>query len=495
MSGIRHGQWGSAMSLFSTNSDTDIADDEEVAVEVDAIELKKAPSRHVSTTDSLENFASGRILKENESDDDLNIGITVPTSFPQRATLAVRRILCAQASHEYHHTPLFPSLTRARALSKEQRTWVQWVYIAAVLLCLCLGLHYNNFAANTEYGSPVLLNCTATWSEHAGYIEWQASGSGGWLPVRCQSFCSIFSPNTTASVIGSSSSFTPRSPICKAAVESGYVSNTLGGCAAVRKLNSGDGYELAQCQQQAYCSYYNVVFFAAMFAVFGAFPLVSPTIEVYSGSICVAFFWYVVLISQPRYTAQFYQDSLATFLPYLVVCYIFYKTCVKRTMFETNAPKGHPFVVDVFLFYFVPCFLFLHMNFVKPFLNFSLTSNGDAAIQRLSGGRLIGCIIILKFILVALVYMLKINREVGRLPRILAVYSVITVCFVVVSLAVKDLGLSFHLHHYALGALLLPVTAIQTRFASFCQAALLGVFINGAAAYGFHSMWVLRMHH
>ena len=51
-------------------------------------------------------------------------------------------------------------------------------------------------------------------------------------------------------------------------------------------------------------------------------------------------------------------------------------------------------------------------------------------------------------------------------------------------------NLHFHFHHYCLALFLWPLTCFKNRFSCFCQSLLLGLFINGIAAWGFDSIWV-----
>lgn len=83
------------------------------------------------------------------------------------------------------------------------------------------------------------------------------------------------------------------------------------------------------------------------------------------------------------------------------------------------------------------------------------------------------------------------------LPLILIIYLfrrygiVAAVCATITFLAMYANGLSFHLHHYQLSLLLLPLVRFQTRFCVMCSGVLLGMFVNGVACYGFDSTWVL----
>jgi hypothetical protein len=73
----------------------------------------------------------------------------------------------------------------------------------------------------------------------------------------------------------------------------------------------------------------------------------------------------------------------------------------------------------------------------------------------------------------------------GRLPQYLILYSIIAIALLILMLIP---GLNLRIHHYILGLLLLPGTALQTRPSLFFQGLLLGLFINGVARWGFASL-------
>ena len=49
-------------------------------------------------------------------------------------------------------------------------------------------------------------------------------------------------------------------------------------------------------------------------------------------------------------------------------------------------------------------------------------------------------------------------------------------------------GLEFRLHHYIISMVLIPGTAFPTRLSAIYQGFLLGMFLNGVAAWGFDSI-------
>ncbi|KAF1997981.1 hypothetical protein P154DRAFT_536634 [Amniculicola lignicola CBS 123094] len=100
-----------------------------------------------------------------------------------------------------------------------------------------------------------------------------------------------------------------------------------------------------------------------------------------------------------------------------------------------------------------------------------------------------GAITALVFIVLALVgialYQAWCFRNEGRLPRYLGLYAILGISLLVM-LAIP--GLDLRIHHYVLGLLLLPGTALQTRPSLLYQGLLVGLFINGIARWGFASV-------
>eukprot|EP00122_Pirum_gemmata_P018839 Pgem_evm1s17647 len=127
------------------------------------------------------------------------------------------------------------------------------------------------------------------------------------------------------------------------------------------------------------------------------------------------------------------------------------------------------------LLYVIPMFLAIHMNFVKPVLDFKL-STSDSGFKSLSAGAVVGLIykkgLMLKYLL-------------GYAFMLVIAYSLILLFNVYCP------QLKFHFHHYTLALVLLPFTSFPTRISVVCQSVLLGVFINGVAAYGFDSLFML----
>jgi len=71
------------------------------------------------------------------------------------------------------------------------------------------------------------------------------------------------------------------------------------------------------------------------------------------------------------------------------------------------------------------------------------------------------------------------------MPRYLALYSLL-IASILLLLAAP--GMNLRIHHYILGLLLLPGTALQNRPSLLYQGLLVGLFINGIARWGYDSI-------
>lgn len=95
-------------------------------------------------------------------------------------------------------------------------------------------------------------------------------------------------------------------------------------------------------------------------------------------------------------------------------------------------------------------------------------------------------VIIIGILLVAIVVnQIRVIRKTGWLPHYLAWY----ICGGLIALVLSQLpDLTLRLHHYIFAMVFIPGTAFPTRLSAIYQAFLLGMFLNGVAAFGFDSI-------
>lgn len=100
-------------------------------------------------------------------------------------------------------------------------------------------------------------------------------------------------------------------------------------------------------------------------------------------------------------------------------------------------------------------------------------------------GALTAVIIIALVIVVIVVNQIRVIRKTGYLPQYLAWY----ITGGLIALVLSQLpNLQLRLHHYIFAMVMIPGTAFPTRLSAIYQAFLLGMFLNGVAAFGFDSI-------
>lgn len=106
-----------------------------------------------------------------------------------------------------------------------------------------------------------------------------------------------------------------------------------------------------------------------------------------------------------------------------------------------------------------------------------------ADLQR--NGAITALVIIIVIVLILALNQVRVVRKTGWLPYYLGWYIIGGLILLVLS---QLPGLELRLHHYIIGIILMPVSAFPTRLSAIYQGFLLGLFLNGVAAFGFDSM-------
>lgn len=100
-------------------------------------------------------------------------------------------------------------------------------------------------------------------------------------------------------------------------------------------------------------------------------------------------------------------------------------------------------------------------------------------------GALTTLIVLIVIVVVIVINQIRVIRKTGWLGHYLFWYVIGGLLVLVLS---QLPGLSIRIHHYFIALVLLPGTAFPTRLSAIYQGLLLGLFCNGAAAYGFDSI-------
>ena len=97
-------------------------------------------------------------------------------------------------------------------------------------------------------------------------------------------------------------------------------------------------------------------------------------------------------------------------------------------------------------------------------------------------GAITALVIILIVVVAIVINQVRIIRKTGWLPHYLAWYILGGLVMLVIALLP---GFQFRLHHYIIAMVLMPGTSFPTRLSAIYQSFLLGLFLNGVAAFGF----------
>ena len=99
--------------------------------------------------------------------------------------------------------------------------------------------------------------------------------------------------------------------------------------------------------------------------------------------------------------------------------------------------------------------------------------------------RAAACFPIIVVLIVIVINQVRIIRKTGWLPHYLAWYMFGGLVVLVIS---QLPGLQLRVHHYIIEIVLMPGTAWPTKASAVYQGLLLGLFLNGVAAFGFDSI-------
>ncbi|KAJ7630797.1 hypothetical protein FB45DRAFT_546996 [Roridomyces roridus] len=284
--------------------------------------------------------------------------------------------------------------------------------------------------------------------------------------------------------------------ICAAAVQSGIVSNSRGGCGTLDLIGTftnftpttGHGlssigfptvfplaYRFRDTTSLHHCEdlrdpalAFNALVTAALFLLIRPKPIV-----LFWCLVCIGY-WHIVLFSQPQGPPPPLDVAFGTFLPALFIAYAFWRLAWR---FCLPAFKKAP--IESTILYLLPFWVGVLAGQTTDRLPLERLTSSD--LHKRSGAITTLVVIVIIIALVAL-NQLRVFRKTGWLPYYLAWY----VCGGLVALVLSQLpGLDFRVHHYFLAMVLTPGTALPTRVSALAQGYLLGLFLNGAAAYGF----------
>ncbi|CAI6341764.1 unnamed protein product [Periconia digitata] len=438
-----------------------------------------------------------------------------------------------QPSRRHRITPLWePVQTFHIRLVRLPRLFKVCIFVCAFMLWLVVfGVLLDTHGLPDDiagFGAPVKLSCTnKLWSDApscgidgTNCLPFDNSTFAFSCPAGCSGTI-VLNPKTIGDesivyrpfIVGGGTPQTPGdndfvyrgdSFICGAAVHSGALQDSRGGCGVlslVGERNEYDGVDRngltsvgfnssfplsfdfdrsAQVERDAgKCTdpRWDLLILSIIFSV--AFSLFTTHPATFFGPIFVIAYWQVAMASDPQPYNDYpslASDALANFLPAAFIAVIIYQISVRKSLLHLTAQ-------------YEKTILWVGGLWVGALNNLTLD---HIPISRLTPhdlnqqpGAMTALVIIILVLVAIVLYQAWCFRSEGRLPRYLGLYLILALCLVIL-LGVPSLSL--RIHHYILALLLLPGTALQTRPSLLFQGLLVGLFINGIARWGFASI-------
>jgi hypothetical protein len=150
-----------------------------------------------------------------------------------------------------------------------------------------------------------------------------------------------------------------------------------------------------------------------------------------------------------------------------------------RLAFRFTLPAFSKIPIEAAVWYLVPFWVGVLSNVTFSKIPIDRLTASDLNKR---GGAITALVIILVIVVVIVTNQVRVIRKTGWLPYYLGWYILGGFVAMVISLLP---GLQFRLHHYIVAMVLVPVTAWPTRLSAIYQGFLLGIFLNGVAAFGF----------
>ncbi|KAH9897995.1 hypothetical protein C8Q73DRAFT_641404 [Cubamyces lactineus] len=411
--------------------------------------------------------------------------------------------------------------TRSIALEPAWIRLTRWFTNPWLFVVLAVGyiIGFAFFARAQSFLTPAdsFIGCTATyWAANDGCgLDGDDCGPFGnaSFDFRCPAQCSqvvLQNPRTVGDeqvdfvpliVGGGDEQGTYRGDtfICAAAVQAGLISDSKGGCATLqltgnftnflpftanglssigfptifpvsfRFLSTTSLHNCSDYRNEALA--FNALITALLFLVLRPKPIV-----LYWCLVCIGF-WHVSLFSQPQASPPPLDVAFQQFLPALFVAYAFW-----RLAFRFTLPAFRKAPIEATVWYLAPYWVGVLTNITTDKIPIDRLVASDITARP---GGLTALIIIIVILLVIVINQVRVIRKTGWLPWYLGWY----IAGGLVTLVLSQLpGLELRIHHYILAMVLMPGTGFPTRLSAIYQGFLLGMFLNGVAAFGFDSI-------
>ena len=452
-----------------------------------------------------------------------------PIKCPAKAT--ARWVKGPNPPRVWKINPLFPKIQTIpiklmdRYLPKRmQRVWLLMAFYFCFLLCFITLINQSQYTREIPgFGDPQVLQCENSFFSPKNDCGLQGDDcrpfQNSTLPFRCNANCGptmvlnpravgaqeinyrplvIGGPSDTSNSVGSAV-YRGDSFICSAAIHSGFLSNSQGGCGVISLVGEQNNYpsikqhdidsiafdsnfplsfqfvqgSQVNCKDLRWPTVAVTVVFSVLLSLFTTSP------SVYFFSLFTMLFWLDALVSDPPALTTYYDlvsSAIGRYLPAIFVAMVYYRYCIRRTLHGLTAQ------IEKTILWLGPCWVGIMDNYTFDKLPIQRLTPHDIKQQPGGFAALIIIIVIIVIVVIGQVWAIRLE---GTLPRFLALYATIGFCLVLM-LAIP--GLSLRIHHYILGMLLIPGTALQTRPSLVYQGLLLGLFINGISRWGFDAL-------
>jgi hypothetical protein len=287
--------------------------------------------------------------------------------------------------------------------------------------------------------------------------------------------------------------------ICAAAIQAGVINKSSGGCASLQLIQnftdflpytanglSSIGFPTVfpisyTFNSSTYLHHcydlrdpalaYNVAVTLFLFTVIRPRPII-----LFWCLFCIGF-WHVSLFSQPLGPPPQISTEFGTFLPALFVAYAFW-----RVAFRFTLPSFSKAPLEGSLLYLASFWVGVLHNLTLGELPLSRLTASDITKRR---GAIVVLAVGVVIITIIIVNQVRVIRKTGWLPYYVAQYLLGGMVTMVLALLP---GVELRIHHYILAIMLMPLTGFPTRLSAIYQGLLLGLFLNGTAAFGFASI-------
>jgi len=386
------------------------------------------------------------------------------------------------------------------------RLQMAFVTVSLLVLVLCYWAHL--FAAGTDLGDPLPLDCSNYFSKYA--MGFGASKCGlnasecldrtSWYAVRCAGWCATKQVHPLVDRVVGNGPFRVDSRICNVGVHAGLI-GAEGGCFDVRVGGAARSFAAGKRNgivSFAFDSWYPLTLevrasSGSRFCSYGAWwallllnlallfllTLLRPGRQLFFWSMLTLLYWYVALASSiSSVTMKDAMTSLGSFAFFCLACYVFLWKVGGAKHFFADTASGAPF--DVMLLEILPALPMMHMHLLALFIG---DYNLDGAILKDWRPMVIygtGAAVVMPA--VCCICRQWYRARCLRWLICFALSAAAAIIIMTLIFSTADWGL--HIHHYFISLTGYLFARGRSRLATAFRAFCLGAFVNGLVRWG-----------